>query len=217
MNIDIPHRFIAIEGNIGAGKTTLCNKIAEDFNCQLVLEGFADNPFLPYFYDNPERYAFTVELFFMAERHKQLQGTLKQGNLFSNLVVADYIFLKTSLFAKNNLNTDEYRLFQRLFSVLNASFPKPDLLVFLHRPVDKLIANIKKRGRAYEQDISADYLQQIQNTYFEYFKSEDQLPILIIDVDDLDFANDEEHYGMILETIGKTYLPGVHHISFVRE
>ena len=216
MNIDIPHRYIVIEGNIGAGKTTLCNMIADDYNCQLVLEEFADNPFLPYFYENPERYAFTVELFFMTERHKQLQQTLSQGNLFSNLIVTDYIFLKTSLFAKNNLNTDEYRLFQRLFSVLNASFPKPDILVFLHRPVDVLLQNIKKRGRAYEQEISAEYLQQIQNTYFEYFKTENQIPILIIDVDKLDFAKNDQHYTMILEAIGKTYQPGVHHISFIR-
>lgn len=215
MKIDIPHRFIAIEGNIGAGKTTLCNRIAADYNCQLVLEEFADNPFLPYFYDNPERYAFTVELFFMTERHKQLQETLKQGNLFSNLIVADYIFLKTSLFAKNNLNTDEFRLFQRLFSVLNASFPKPDILVFLHRPVEKLLMNIKKRGREYEQDISAEYLLQIQNTYFEYFRSENQLPILIIDVTGVDFNKNDHHYDMVLEAIGKNYQPGVHHISFL--
>jgi deoxyguanosine kinase len=209
-----PHRFIAIEGNIGAGKTTLCYRLQEDFNCRLVLEQFTDNPFLPYFYENQERYAFPVELFFMTERHKQLQQETQQ-DLFQDLLVADYFFLKTLLFAKNNLSAEEYRLFQSLFNILNNSFPKPDLIVFLHRSVDNLLENIKKRGREYEQDITAKYLQSIQETYYDYFRTDNKTPILIIDVERLDFQNKQADYDLIVEALGKTYKPGVNYLSFV--
>lgn len=210
MAIAIPHRFIAIEGNIGAGKTTLCKMMERDFQCRLVLEEFADNPFLSYFYDNPERYAFPVELFFLTERHKQLQEHLIQQDLFQGTVVADYYFLKTLLFAKNNLNTEEYRLFQRLFHILNASFPKPDLLVYLHRPVEELIKNIQRRGRAYEQEIPASYLRSIQESYQNYFHTVTDLPVLFIDLEDSDFWNREDQYLELTEMIRKKYTPGLH-------
>jgi deoxyadenosine/deoxycytidine kinase len=158
MDMSIPYPFIAIEGNIGAGKTTLCHMLSERLGCSLVLEQFTDNPFLPPFYDQPDRYALPVELFFMTERHKQLLEHFGSPDLFRNFTVADYFFVKTLLFAKNNLSEEEFRLFQRLFSVLNATFPKPDLLLYLHRPVDVLLQHIKKRGRSIEQQISADYL-----------------------------------------------------------
>ncbi len=212
-----PYKFIAIEGNIGAGKTTLCKKLAEDFNWRLILEQFADNPFLPYFYENQERYAFPVELFFMTERHKQLQENLQQQNLFQQCIVADYFFLKTLLFAKNNLGKEEHRLFQRLFHILNASFPRPDILVFLHRSVDNLLQNIKKRGRAYEKDIKPEYLKQIQDTYFEYFKTENRFPILIVDVEQRDFLNNQDIYQQVIDLLKEEYAPGVHHVDFVEQ
>ncbi len=215
MTNPFPYRFIAIEGNIGAGKTTLCHQLQQEFNCRLVLEQFTDNPFLPYFYENQERYAFPVELFFMTERHKQLQQNIPQQDLFQELIISDYFFLKTLLFAKNNLNAEEYRLFQRLFHILNSSFPKPDLLVFLHRSIDNLLSNIKSRGREYEQEITPEYLQSIQNTYYEYFKTETTTPVLIIDVDQINFLESKKHYQMIIEAFSKKYAPGVHHLSFV--
>ena len=144
MNPFKKYNFIAVEGNIGAGKTSFCNRIADDFNCQIILESFEDNPFLPQFYQNPERYAFPVELFFMTERHKQLQAGLLEPELFKDGTIADYFFLKTLLFAKNNLSDEEHRLFSRVFKVLNASFPKPDLLVYLHRSVENLLVNIDR-------------------------------------------------------------------------
>ncbi len=147
----IPHRFIAIEGNIGAGKTTLCHKLRDDFDYHLILEQFTDNPFLPFFYENPDRYAFPVELFFMAERHKQLQRDLTQPELFHKTTISDYYFMKTLLFARSNLNPQEYQLFQQFFNVLNTTFPNPDLLVYLHRPVPQLIRNIKKGGGAWKK------------------------------------------------------------------
>ncbi len=209
-----PYDFIAIEGNIGAGKTTLSKMLAEQFEARLILEQFTDNPFLPFFYENPERYAFPVELFFMTERHKQLQEELSQASLFYELTIADYFFIKTLLFARNNLSQEEYRLFQRLFKVLNASFKKPDIIVYLHRSVDILLENIKKRGRSYEQDISGDYLLQLQNTYFDYFKMENDIPILIIDLEDSNFQHDNEAYHNLLELLSQSYTKGTHHIRF---
>ncbi|NRA48143.1 MAG: deoxynucleoside kinase [Phaeodactylibacter sp.] len=210
----LQHQFLIIEGNIGAGKTTLTNLLADQFEYKLLLEEFADNPFLPHFYQNPERYAFPVELFFMTERHKQLQKELQQRDLFQQGIIADYIFYKTLLFARKNLNTEEYRLFQRLFNILNAAFPKPDLLVYLHRSVDHLLDNIRKRGRSFEQEIAPEYLQQIQQSYFEFFRANEQLPILIVDIADLDFLNNPADYEKILDLINRPYRPGLHRASF---
>jgi deoxyadenosine/deoxycytidine kinase len=211
MNDDtFPYQFIAIEGNIGAGKTTLSNQLAAEYGCRLILEQFTDNPFLPLFYDNPERYAFPVELFFMTERHKQLQEELSQTHLFQQSIIADYFFIKTLLFAKNNLKEEEYRLFQRLFNVLNSTFPRPDLLVYLHRPVERLMYQIRKRGRAFEQDISDAYLEQIQAAYLEFFRTESSIPILIIELEDLDFAHEPEAYQQVKDLIFQTYSSGVH-------
>jgi deoxyguanosine kinase len=209
----IPYNFIAIEGNIGAGKTTFCELLAAETNCRLVLEQFTDNPFLPLFYEQPERYAFPVELFFMTERHKQLQEALANADLFAPLSIADYFFIKTLLFAKNNLNSEEFRLFQRLFDVLNSTYPKPELLVYLHRSVDDLMRNIRKRGRTFETDISADYLTEIQNGYFEYFRTETALPILIVDVEGIDFVADKTHFDQLKTLLTQPYSVGIHRVK----
>ena len=203
-----PHRFLAIEGNIGAGKTTLCNMMAEQFDCRLLLEQFTDNPFLPFFYESPERYGFPVELFFMTERHKQLQEHFAQPDLFQETTIADYFFVKTLLFAKNNLNDEEYRLFQRLWQVLNQTFPRPDVLFYLHRPVDILLKQIKNRGRDYEKNISAEYLTEIQNAYFDYFKMEQHVPIVVIDLNEINYLVDKGIYQKLIEIFGKTYPNG---------
>lgn len=213
MNPFTKYNFIAIEGNIGAGKTTFCNRIADDFKCQLILESFEDNPFLQQFYQNQERFALPVELFFMTERHKQLQEGLLEPELFKKGTVADYFFLKTLLFAKNTLKEEEHRLFSRIFHVLNAPFPKPDLLVYLHRSVETLQENISKRGRAYEKDISSEYLQQIQNTYFEFFRIEMSMPILIIDIEKADFLKDDENYKKLLALMSEDYKLGINYIT----
>ncbi|MCF8247864.1 MAG: deoxynucleoside kinase [Saprospiraceae bacterium] len=205
-----PHSFIAVEGNIGAGKTTLCKMMEGEFDCRLILEQFTDNPFLPEFYKNPERYAFPVELFFMTERHKQLQEVLSQRELFPQLMLADYYFIKTLLFAKNNLNDEEYRLFKRLFDTLNTAFRKPDLLVYLHRSVPDLVSNIHKRGREIEKDIRPDYLQSLQEAYFGFFRSEKDLPILIIDVTEIDFGAEQSAFEKIMGLMKRSYSKGIH-------
>ena len=197
----IPHQFVAIEGNIGAGKTTLSKMLAGDLNAKLILEQFSDNPFLPFFYENPDRYAFSVELFFLTERHKQLQSELSQTDLFQHSFVSDYYFYKTLLFAKNNLNEEEYRLFQRLFHILQGNFRKPDLLVYLHRPVDQLLVNIKGRGREIEKDIDPDYLANIQQAYLDFFRHQTALPVLILELEDLDFVGESSNYERIIEQL----------------
>ncbi len=209
----IPYSFIAIEGNIGAGKTTFCELIAAEMNCHLILEQFTDNPFLPLFYEQPDRYAFPVELFFMTERHKQLQEARADADIFTPLSIADYFFIKTLLFAKNNLNVEEFRLFQRLFDVLNSTYKKPELLVYLHRSVDNLMVNIRKRGRTYETDISAGYLTEIQNGYFDYFRTETTLPILIVDVEGVDFVADKAHFEQLKTLLFKPYSVGIHRVK----
>ena len=213
MSDKLPHRYLVVEGNIGAGKTTLCQLLERDFSARLILEQFTDNPFLPSFYEDRERFAFQVELFFMAERHRQLQDSLSQTSIFEQLIVGDYFFLKTLLFAKNNLKEDEYRLFSRLFSVLNTTFAKPDLLLYIHRPVEVLLENIRKRARNYEQEIDAAYLLEIQSAYLEYFKTQEQTAVLIADFGDINFEADKQHYQRVLDLLQTQYNPGTHYLK----
>lgn len=213
LSVQFPYRFIAIEGNIGAGKTTLSHLMAERNGCSLILEQFTDNPFLPFFYEQPERYAFPVELFFMTERHKQLMEHFANPDLFRTHTVADYFFVKTLLFAKNNLSGEEFRLFQRLFSVLNATFPKPDLLIYLHRPVDVLLRQIQKRGRSMERLITGEYLEGLQHAYLEYFKKETEIPVVVLQLDSADFVRDESVLAEILTLLEKKYSAGLQYVS----
>ncbi|WP_291119557.1 2-amino-4-hydroxy-6-hydroxymethyldihydropteridine diphosphokinase [Flavobacterium sp. UBA6135] len=195
--------YIAIEGNIGAGKTTLASKISEDFNAKMVLERFADNPFLPKFYEDQSRYAFPLEMSFLADRYQQLSDDLAQFDLFKDFIVADYHIFKSLIFAKVTLTDDEYRLYKTMFDIIHKEMPKPDLYVYLYQNTEQLLANIKHRGRSYEQQIPADYLDKINRGYLDYIKTQTDLNILIIDVSDKDFVENQEDYLFILEEIGK--------------
>ena len=195
--------YIAIEGNIGAGKTTLATKIADDFNAKTVLERFADNPFLPKFYKDQNRYAFPLEMSFLADRYQQLSDDLSQFDLFKDFVVADYHIFKSLIFAKVTLQEDEFRLYKTLFDIIYKEMPKPDLYVYLYQNTDRLLKNIKKRGRSYEQEIEAEYLEKINYGYLDYIKSQTNLNVLVIDVSDFDFVKKQEDYIKVLEAIQK--------------
>ena len=206
------YTFITIEGNIGAGKTTLAHLLAKQFNARLVLEQFADNPFLPKFYENPQQFAFPLELFFMAERFKQLKELIQQKDLFQNLTISDYLFTKCLLFAKINLSEDEFRLYQRLFDIMYQQLVQPELLIYLHAPVNKLQQNIKKRNRPYEQRIPDDYLFSIQETYTHYIKQHN-LKTIYVDASNADFIDNEKHFQVILDALDKEYPEGQHYLT----
>ena len=195
--------YIAIEGNIGAGKTTLSTKLSEDCNAKLVLERFADNPFLPKFYKDQSRYAFPLEMSFLADRYQQLSDDLAQFDLFKDFVVADYHIFKSLIFAKVTLQEDEFRLYKTMFDIIHKEMPKPDLYVYLYQNTERLLENIKKRGRSYEQEIPADYLEKINQGYLDYIKTQTDLNVLIIDVSDLDFVKKQEDYVFLLNEINK--------------
>ncbi|WP_121336864.1 2-amino-4-hydroxy-6-hydroxymethyldihydropteridine diphosphokinase [Flavobacterium sp. 123] len=195
--------YVAFEGNIGAGKTTLATKIAEDFNAKTVLERFADNPFLPKFYEDQNRYAFPLEMSFLADRYKQLSDDLAQFDLFKDFIVADYHIFKSLIFAKITLAEDESRLYRTLFDIVYREMPKPDLYIYLYQNSERLLQNIKKRNRSYEQNIPAEYLDKINSGYLDYIKSQTDLNVLIIDVSNRDFVNKHEDYLYILDEIQK--------------
>jgi deoxyguanosine kinase len=197
----IKYNYVVIEGNIGAGKTTLAGRIAEQFNANLILEHFADNPFLPKFYDDPEKYSFPLELSFLASRYKQLKEELVPQDLFKAFTVADYYFMKSLVFAASTLKGDEYNLYRQIFYIIYGSLPKPDIYVYLHLHPDRLIQNIEKRGRNYEKSITRDYLQKIQESYFTFFRQNPDNKYLVIDINGIDFVTNESHYTRIIDAI----------------
>jgi deoxyguanosine kinase len=206
------YHFITIEGNIGAGKTTLAHLLSKHYNARLVLEEFADNPFLAKFYENPAQYAFPVELFFMAERYKQLKDLIQQKDMFNNLTISDYLFTKCLLFAKVTLPDDEFRLYQRLFEIIHQQLIQPEILIYLHSPVSKLQENIKKRNRSYEQSIPDEYLFNLQETYTHYIKQHN-IKTLFIDAGNADFLHNEKHLQVVIDALDKEYEQGQHFIS----
>lgn len=206
------YNFITIEGNIGAGKTTLAHLLSKQLNARLILEEFADNPFLPKFYENQQQYAFPLELFFMAERYKQLKDLLQTKDIFQKVTISDYLFTKCLLFAKVNLSDDEFVLYQKLFDIINPQVIQPDLLIYLHAPVSKLKENIKKRNRAYEHAIDPKYLFLLQETYTQYIKQHN-IKTLMIDASSADFLGNETHLKIVLDALDKDYENGQHFIN----
>lgn len=208
------YNYIAIEGNIGAGKTSLATKISEDHNAKLILEQFADNPFLPKFYEKPEQYAFPLELSFLAARYHQLKDELSKQDLFKTFTITDYFINKTLIFAQKTLQYDEFALFTKLFYIINTTLPKPNLLVYLYLSIDNLKRNIIRRGRSYEKNMEKEYLAKIQSGYLEFIKSQQNMRILIIDTNDIDFVNDEADYNLIKDFIlNKEYETGITRIT----
>lgn len=206
--------YLVIEGNIGAGKTTLASMLAKDLNAKLILEQFADNPFLPKFYRNPERYSFPLELSFLAERYTQLNTELRSASLFHSLTIADYFFMKSLIFAQNTLTGDELQLYKQIFSIIYNTLPKPDLYVYLHLPTSILLNNIKKRGRDYEQSITSDYLNGIAEGYFDFFRQHPDYTFLILDTSNIDFVLNPSDYQKVKQAIfDKRYPKGVNRLT----
>jgi deoxyguanosine kinase len=198
------YNYIAIEGNIGAGKTSLSKIMSDEFNAKIILERFAENPFLPKFYEDKERFAFPLEMSFLADRYQQLSDDLAQLDLFKNLIVSDYYIFKSLIFAQITLQKDEYLLYRKMFDVMYKEITKPDLYVYLYQNTDRLLENIKKRGREYEQNIEAGYLQKIHDGYKNFISTQQDLNVLIIDVSEIDFVNNIEDYNYIINKIKDT-------------
>ncbi len=208
-------KYLVIEGNIGAGKSTLAQMISQDFNARLVLEAFDDNPFLPKFYNDSTRYAFPLELSFLAERYKQLKRDFDTGDLFHDLTLADYHFFKSLIFAAKTLPEDEFRLYRQIFDIIYGMTPMPDLYIYLHRPIGVLLRQIEQRGRQYEKNINADYLKSIQDGYFQFFKEHPEMPVLMINMHDLNFETNRQVYAKLMELISQSYSPGIARIDLL--
>lgn len=207
------NNFIVIEGNIGSGKTTLSKMIAEKYDAKLVLEEFDENPFLPKFYQDPEKYAFPLEMSFLAERFQQLNETLLNRDLFKQLTIADYYVFKSLIFSEVTLTKDEYKLYRKFFHIMYADLVKPDLYVYLYQTTDRLLYNIEKRGRQYEQNIDRNYLDKINQAYMKYIKEHSYLNILILDISDIDFV---ENFLMKEKIISKIFASINNNYTFVK-
>jgi len=205
------YKFITVEGNIGAGKTTLSQMLQKELGANLILEQFSDNPFLPKFYMNRDKYSFPLELSFLAERYRQLREMLNTGDLFNQYLISDYLFIKSKLFARVNLYEDEYKLYETLFDIIYPNLPEPDLVIYLHAPLSKLKKNISHRNRDYEQNIPDDYLIDLQNAYLQLVKS-NKFRSLIIDTSQTDFLNNPDHFKQLLHAMDQKYEHGWHYI-----
>ena len=198
------YNFVAIEGNIGAGKTSLTTLMSENFNAKMVLERFADNPFLPKFYKDQDRFAFPLEMSFLADRYQQLSDDLAQFDIFKSFIVSDYYIFKSLIFSQVTLAEDEYRLYRKIFDVMYKDITKPNLYIYLYQNTERLLKNIKKRGRDYEADIKASYLSKIHKGYENFIRSEKNLNTLIIDVSELDFVNNYEDFLNVINQIAES-------------
>jgi deoxyadenosine/deoxycytidine kinase len=208
------YNFIAIEGNIGAGKTSLATRISELYNAKLILEQFEENSFLPKFYREPDKYAFPLEMSFLASRFQQLKDQLGPRDLFKTFTISDYYIIKSLIFARKTLEEDEFNLYTRFFNIVHQQLPKPELLVYLHLDTPKLQENIKIRGRSYEQEIEDEYLEKIRDGYFEFIKQQVDMRILVLDTNNIDFVHNPDHFKMIEEIIMADYPAGVHRFAF---
>lgn len=207
------YNYIVIEGNIGAGKTSFASLLAEEFNARLILEQFEENSFLPKFYEDPARYAFPLELSFLADRYQQLKSLFTASDMFKTFTVADYFIFKSLIFASKNLEPLEFGLYSKLFSIVSSVVPRPDMIVYLYLDLVNLKKNIEKRGRPYEQNIQFEYLEKIQKGYLEFLRQQPDLRVLVIDTNGLDFVSRRDDYTWLKELIMKEYPMGLHRIQ----
>lgn len=211
------YKFITIEGNIGAGKTTLASLLSEEFGGQLILESFNDNPYLSKFYQNPEKYALQLEMSFLIERYQQLTKLFSEPNIFTQFIISDYMIKKCLLFAKVNLSKHDYKLYHQFFNMIYKKLPKPDIIFYLHNDTDTLIRNIKKRGREYEQIISKVYLNKIERMYMEYFKQNPENKFVIIDINGVDWLSNVFAYEQLKKLLDNEYKQGMNFVRLQNE
>ena len=204
------YSHIIIEGNIGAGKTTVSKMLAKQFNANLILEEFEENDFLPKFYENKERFAFSVELSFLADRYHQLTRKLEKDKL----TIGDYYIVKSLIFAEVTLDKEEYLLYKRIYDIMHEKTKRPELLVYLDLPTEKLLEQIKMRGRSYELDIKSDYLEKIKEGYFSFFNTQKELPVVVLNCENVDLVSNAQHYSKFLELLKTNYSIGTHFIDF---
>jgi deoxyadenosine/deoxycytidine kinase len=207
------YNYIVIEGNIGAGKTSLATRLAADLDARLILEQFEENSFLPKFYEDPQRYAFPLELSFLADRYQQLKSHFTTADLFRSTTVADYFIFKSLIFASRNLETLEYGLYGKLFSIVSSVVPKPDLLVYLYLDLENLKKNIHRRGRPYEMNIAFDYLEKIQEGYLDFLRQQADQRILLVDTNGIDFVERSKDFEWLKSVILRPYPEGMHRIT----
>lgn len=207
------YKYIAIEGNIGAGKTTLAHLLAEEFNGRLILEEFEENPYLPMFYENPEKYALHLETAFLLDRYRQMSAILDKPNIFKDFIITDYMLIKSLLFAKVNLSSTDFKLYATFYDIIQKKLPKPEIIFYLHASTEQLKKNILKRGRFYEQNISRTYLNKIERIYFEYFKQNQQIKVVVIDVNDINWISNIYAYKSLLHVFEQKYETGINYVS----
>lgn len=207
------YQYIVIEGNIGAGKTSLATRMAQEYHARLILEQFEENSFLPRFYEDPMRYAFPLELSFLADRYQQLKVQFPATDLFYPFTIADYFIFKSLIFASRNLESLEFGLYTKLFTIVSSAVPRPDLIVYLYLDLNNLKKNIEKRGRSYEQNIQFDYLDKIQQGYLEFLRQQQDLRILLVDTNGLDFVSNIQDYYWIRDRIMDEYPVGINRLS----
>lgn len=207
------YNYVVIEGNIGAGKTSFASLLAEECNARLILEQFEENSFLPKFYEDPARYAFPLELSFLADRYQQLKAQFNAADIFKTFTVADYFIFKSLIFASKNLEQLEFGLYSKLFSIVSSVVPRPDMIVYLYLNLENLKRNIEKRGRPYEQNIQFEYLEKIQTGYLEFLRQQTDLRVVVVDTNGLDFVGRRSDYLWLKEMTMKEYPLGMHHIQ----
>jgi deoxyadenosine/deoxycytidine kinase len=195
-------KYIAIEGVIGAGKTSLATMLSKKLKAKLILEKFETNPFLENFYKDPERYAFQTQLFFLLSRFQQQQD-LMQYDLFNNYIISDYIFEKDKIFAYLNLQDDELKLYEKIISFIERNIPKPDLVIYIQSSLEQLVKNIKKRNRNFESNISEEYLKELIEAYNYFFFRYKNCPLLIVNCTTVDFVNNKSDFDLLLDNIFK--------------
>ncbi len=199
------YSFVAIEGCIGAGKTTLVKKLSEDIGCASMFENFEKNPYLNTFYEKAKKNAFPLELYFMAERFQQQKEIHTELNLFNHSIISDYAFFKSLLFASINLTEDELYLYKNLYYIIQANVKTPELIIYLHKPIEMLLKNIYNRGREYEKNISPAYLHKLNQNYLNYLSKQNSSKVVFVESSKLDFINKNEDYLYIKKLLNKEY------------